>query len=112
MAADSSRLDLLQGTLEMMILRTLVLGPENGYQIAKAIERMSEDVLQVDHSSLYPALHRLEKKGWLVSDWRTSDTNRRAKFYSLTKLGRKQHAAEQSKWRIMSAAISRVMGPA
>lgn len=112
MADESSRLDLLQGTLEMMILRTLVFGAENGYQIAKTIERLSEEVLQVDHSSLYPALHRLEKKGWLASEWKNSDTNRRAKFYSLTKPGRKQLAAEQTKWQKMSTAISRVMGPA
>ncbi len=112
MADDSGRLELLQGTLEMMILRTVLYGPENGYQIAKAIERMSEEVFQVDHSSLYPALHRLEKKGWLAAEWRDSETNRRAKFYSLTKAGRKQLTEQRSKWRRMSAAITRVMGEA
>ena len=106
------RLELLQGTLEMMILRTLLFGPTNGYQIAKTIERMSDEVLQVDHSSLYPALHRLEKKGWLTSKWDNSDTNRRSKSYRLTALGRKQLAAESSKWEQLSAAIARVMRPA
>jgi PadR family transcriptional regulator PadR len=108
----SDRLELLQGTLEMMILRTLLLGPTNGYQIAKTIERMSDEVLQVDHSSLYPALHRLEKKGWLSSKWESSETNRRAKSYRLTSLGRKQLLAETSKWERLSSAIARVMRPA
>jgi len=103
------RLELLQGTLEMMILRTLLFGPTNGYQIAKVIERMSDEVLQVDHSSLYPALHRLERKGWLTSKWADSDTNRRAKSYRLTRLGRKQLLAEHSKWERLSSAIARVM---
>lgn len=106
------RLELLQGTLEMMILRTLLFGPTNGYQVAKVIERMSDEVLQVDHSSLYPALHRLEKKGWLSSKWKNSETNRRAKFYQLTRLGRKQLVSEQSKWERLSGAITRVMRPA
>ncbi len=106
------RLELLQGTLEMMILRTVRSGWTNGYQIAKVIERMSDDVLQVDHSSLYPALHRLEKKGWLTAKWENSETNRRAKFYRLTALGRRQLTAEQSKWDRLTAAISRVMRPA
>jgi len=106
------RLELLQGTLEMMILRTLLFGPTNGYQIAKTIERMSDEVLQVDHSSLYPALHRLEKKGWLTSKWDSSDTNRRSKSYRLSRLGRKQLVAESSKWERLSGAIARVMRPA
>jgi transcriptional regulator len=105
------RLELLQGTLEMMILRTLLFGPTNGYQIAKVIERMSDDVLQVDHSSLYPALHRLERKGWLTSKWDDTETNRRAKSYRLTRLGRKQLVAEQSKWDRLTGAIARVMRP-
>jgi PadR family transcriptional regulator PadR len=109
---DLDRLDLLQGTLEMMILRSLLFGPTNGYQIAKVIERMSDEVLQVDHSSLYPALHRMEKKGWLNSKWKNSETNRRAKFYQLTRLGRKQLVSEQSKWERLSGAIARVMRPA
>lgn len=106
------RLALLQGTLEMMILRTLLFGSTNGYQIAKVIEKMSNDVLQVDHSSLYPALHRLEKKGWLTSKWEDSDTGRRAKSYRLTRLGRKQLLVEQSKWDRLTTAIARVMRPA
>ena len=89
----------------MMILRTLFLGPTNGYQVAKTIERMSDEVLQVDHSSLYPALHRLEKKGWLSSKWDNAETNRRSKSYRLTALGRKQLLAETSKWEKLSAAI-------
>ena len=110
--AQQDRLQLLQGTLEMMILRTLLFGPTNGYQVAKVIERMSDEVLQVDHGSLYPALHRLEKRGWLVSKWADSDSNRRTKSYRLTKLGRKQLVSEQSKWQRLSAAIARVMRPA
>src|SRR5579875_2788010 len=106
------RLELLQGTLEMMILRTLLFGSTNGYQIAKVIEKMSDDVLQVDHSSLYPALHRLEKKGWLTSKWEDSDTGRRAKSYRLTRMGRKQLVVEQSKWDRLSNAIARAMRPA
>jgi transcriptional regulator len=113
MATDQAdRLDLLQGTLEMMILRTLVFGPTNGYQIAKVIEKMSDEVLRVDHSSLYPALHRMEKKGWLSSKWKSSETNRRAKFYQLTKLGQNQLVTEQSKWERLTSAIARVMRPA
>lgn len=96
----------------MMILRALLFGPTNGYQIAKVIEKMSDEVLQVDHSSLYPALHRMEKKGWLSSKWKNSETNRRAKFYQLTKLGRKQLVSEHSKWEQLTAAIARVMRPA
>jgi len=105
------RLELLQGTLEMMILRTLLFGPTNGYQIAKVIERMSDELLQVDHSSLYPALHRLERKGWVVSKWENSETKRRAKSYRLTRLGRKQLLAEQSRWERLTGAIARVMRP-
>ncbi len=96
----------------MMVLRTLLLGPSNGYQIAKTIEQMSADVLQVDHGSLYPALHRLEKKGWLAAKWDTSATNRGAKFYRLTPVGRKQLVSEHSKWKRLATAIARVMRPA
>jgi PadR family transcriptional regulator, regulatory protein PadR len=110
--ADLDRLELLQGTLEMMALRTLLAGPSNGYQIAKTIERMSDDVLQVDHGSLYPALHRLEKKGWLSAKWEMSETNRKAKFYRLTPIGRKQLVLEQSKWARLTGAVARVMRPA
>ena len=106
------RLDLLQGTLEMMILRTLLLGPSNGYQIAKTIEQMSDDVLQIDHGSLYPALHRLEKRGWLAAKWTVSETQRKARYYRLTAAGRKQLLREQSKWDRLVGAIARVMRPA
>jgi transcriptional regulator len=106
------KLDLLQGTLDMMVMRTLKAGPANGYEIAKAIERMSDDVLQVDHGSLYPALHRLEKGGILAGKWEISATNRRARFYRLTAAGRKRLAQEQSNWEQMAAAITRVMRPA
>jgi PadR family transcriptional regulator PadR len=109
---EIQRLELLQGTLEMMVLRTLLFGPSNGYQIARTIEKMSDQVLQVDHGSLYPALHRLEKKGWLASKWETSETNRKAKFYRLTLAGRKQFVLEQSKWARLTGAIGRVMRPA
>lgn len=109
---EPERLDLLQGTLEMMALRTLLFGPSNGYQIAKRIEQMSDDVLEVDHGSLYPALHRLEKRGWLSAKWEISDTNRRAKYYRLTAAGRKQLLAEHSKWERLTNAIARVMRPA
>jgi PadR family transcriptional regulator, regulatory protein PadR len=106
------KLDLLQGTLDMMVMRTLKAGPANGYEIAKAIERMSDDVLQVDHGSLYPALHRLEKGGLLTGKWEISASNRRARFYRLTSAGRKRLAVEQSNWEQMAAAITRVMRPA
>jgi PadR family transcriptional regulator len=105
------RLELLQGTLEMMVLRTLLFGPANGYQIAKTIEQMSDDVLQVDHGSLYPALHRLEKRGWLSAKWSMSDTKRRARFYRLTAAGRRKLVSEQSKWDRLAGAIARVMRP-
>lgn len=106
------RLELLQGTLEMMALRTLLLGPSNGYQIARSIEQMSDDVLVIDHGSLYPALHRLEKRGWLSAKWEISDTKRRAKYYRLTPAGRRQLLAEHSKWERLIRAITRVMRPA
>jgi transcriptional regulator len=109
---EPERLDLLQGTLEMMTLRTLLLGPANGYQIALMIEQMSDDVLDIDHGSLYPALHRLEKRGWLSAKWQISDTKRRAKYYRLTAAGRKQLAREHSKWERLTGAIARVMRPA
>ena len=109
---QESKLDLLQGTLDMMVMRTLLAGPANGYEIAKAIERSSDDVLQVDHGSLYPALHRLEKSGLLAGKWEISSTNRRARFYRLTAAGRKRLILEQSKWEQMAAAITRVMRPA
>jgi|SRR5579884_2522129 len=112
MPKKDTKLDLLQGTLDMMVLRTLLIGPANGYEIAKAIERMSDDVLQVDHGSLYPALYRLEKNELITGKWEISSTNRRARYYRLTAAGRKRLTVEQSKWEQMAAAISRVMRPA
>ena len=109
----SGRVDLLQGTLDMLILRTLLFGPAHGHQIAKHIQRTTDDVLQVEHGSLYPALHRLERKDWVESKWETAkDRNREYKFYSLTAAGRKQLASEETKWKQMTGAISRVMWPA
>ena len=107
------RLELLQGTLDMLILRTLLFGPAHGHQIAKHIQRTSEDLLQVEHGSLYPALHRLERKGWVSAKWeKAQDRNREFKYYRLTRAGKKQLAAEESKWKEFAAAISRVMWPA
>ena len=106
-----AKLDLLQGTLDMMVMRTLKAGAANGYEIAKAIERVSGDVLEVDHGSLYPALHRLEKNGVIAGKWEISSTNRRARFYRLTPAGRKRLVEEQSNWEQMAAAITRVMRP-
>ena len=104
-----NRIELLQGTLDMLILQTLRWGPQHGYGISQAIRAGSGEVLQVETGSLYPALHRLEKQGWLKSEWRQSENRQRAKFYSLTAAGRKQLAAEQSRWNQMSAAIASLM---
>ena len=106
------KLELLQGTLDMMVLRTLSIGPANGYEIARAIERLSDDVLAIDHGSLYPALQRLERSGVISGKWEISSTNRRARYYRLTAAGRKRLAVEHSKWEQMAAAITRVMRPA
>src|SRR6201995_5992631 len=102
-----SRTDLLQGTLDMLILRTLLFGPAHGHQIAKHIQRTTEDLLQVEHGSLYPALHRLERKGWLAAKWgpAVKDQKREFKFDRLTPAGKKQLAAEESKWKQMTGAI-------
>jgi len=102
--------EMVQGTLDMLILRTLVMGPAHGHTIAHVIEHTSENVLEVEQGSLYPALHRLEDRGWLVSYWGVSENNRKAKFYKLTRVGRKQLVAEASRWRQMVEAIGRVMG--
>ena len=106
------RIELLQGTLDMLILRTLLLGPTHGHAIAKAIEMRSEDVLQVEQGSLYPALHRLIKRGWVSVQEGTSEHNRRAKFYRLTAKGRRQLTAETSKWDKLARAIARILSPA
>ena len=113
MAKESSdRIELLQGTLDMLVLRTLLFGPGHGHQIAKHIQRTTEDILQVEHGSLYPALHRLERKGWVSSKWELAkDRNREFKFYRLTPAGRKQLVAEESKWRKLTGAVARIMWP-
>ena len=107
-----SRVDLLQGTLDLLILRTLLAGPAHGHAIAKHIQRTSEDLLQVETGSLYPALHRLEAKGWIAASWELSDKGKRARFYRLTALGRKQLAAEKSKWEAFARAMGLVLNPA
>ena len=104
--------EMLQGTLDMLVLRTLVMGDAHGHTIAKVIERTSEDVLEVEQGSLYPALHRLEDRGWVSSYWGASENNRKAKFYKLTAAGRKQLTAETSRWRQVARAIGLVLGEA
>jgi PadR family transcriptional regulator PadR len=106
------RIELLQGTLDLLILRTLLLGPTHGHAIARAIELNSDDVLQVEQGSLYPALHRLIKRGWISAAEGTSENNRRAKFYRLTARGRRQLAVETTKWDKLSGAIARILRPA
>ena len=109
--AGQDRIQLLQGTLDLLVLQTLVLGPEHGHGIATAIQRTSEDVLLVDHGSLYPALQRLERAGLIASDWGTSDNNRKARFYKLTRTGRARLTAETGKWEKMVRAVSQVLKP-
>jgi PadR family transcriptional regulator PadR len=109
---DKERIELLQGTLDLLILQTLLPGPTHGHAIAKAIERNSDDVLQIEQGSLYPALHRLIKRGWITFGEGTSENNRRAKFYRLTAKGRKQLAVETSKWDKLAGAIARILRPA
>jgi transcriptional regulator len=110
---SSDRIELLQGTLDMLILRTLLFGPAHGHQIAKYSQRTTE-VLQVEHGSLYPALHRLERKGWIAAKWESAgkDLKREFKYYRLTPAGKKQLLAEESKWKQMIGAIARIMWPA
>ena len=103
------QLDLLKGTLDLLILRTLQSGPMHGWAISERIEQISEDVLQVNQGSLYPALHRLEHQGWIEPEWGVSELGRRARFYNLTALGRKQLEIESKNWDTLSAAIGRVM---
>ncbi len=108
----NERLELLQGTLDMMVLQTLRAGKANGYEIAKTIERLSDEILNVDHGSLYPALRRLEGAGLISGAWEVSATNRKARFYRLTATGRKRLTKERSKWQQMVSAVTRVMGVA
>ena len=109
---SASRIELLQGTLDVLILRTLLTGPAHGHAIAKHIQRTSEDLLQVETGSLYPALHRMEANGWVAASWELSDKGKRAKYYRLTPRGRKQLVAEQSKWEAFSRAMGLVLKPA
>jgi transcriptional regulator len=108
---DGKRLTILQGTLDLLILRTLVFGPQHGQGIARAIQQNSQDVLLVEHGALYPALQRLEASGCVAAKWGTSDSNRRARFYSLTRKGRRQLVRETSRWRSMVVAIGCILGP-
>ena len=105
------RVALLQGTLDLLILRTLVFGRQHGQGIARAIEQQSDDTLLVDHGSLYPALQRLEARGWISAEWGVSENNRKARFYTLTRLGRKQLVAETKQWRRLAAAMAGILGP-
>jgi PadR family transcriptional regulator PadR len=107
-----TRLDLLQGTLDLLILRTLQWGPQHGHGIGVAIRASSQQALQIDHGSLYPALHRLEKQGGLEAEWKLSDNKQRAKYYRLTASGRRQLLAERTRWSRFTEAIARVLGPA
>jgi PadR family transcriptional regulator, regulatory protein PadR len=107
---EQDRLELLQGTLDLLILRTLIFGPEHGHGIARGIQRTTEDELLVEHGALYPALQRLEERGWIAAEWGTSTNNRKARFYRLTRLGRRQLVKETAKWRRLAAAIGRVLG--
>src|SRR5947209_3651193 len=107
--AHQGRIELLQGTLDMLILRTLQWGPQHGHGVGQAIRRSTADLLQIEHGSLYPALHRLEAQGLISSEWKASELNRRAKYYRLTAAGKKQLASEQSKWKLLVKTIARVM---
>jgi PadR family transcriptional regulator, regulatory protein PadR len=109
---SDNRGDMLQGTLDMLVLRAVLSAPAHGHTIAHAIETTSEDILQVEHGSLYPALHRLEDRGWIASFWGTSENNRRAKYYRITPQGRKHLLAERNRWESLVAAVGRVLGPA
>src|SRR5262245_55768539 len=110
--ADTDRIQLLQGTLDLLVLQTLVFGPRHGHGIATTIQRTSEEVLLIDHGSLYPALQRLERAGLIAAEWGTSENNRRARYYRLTRAGRKKLASETSKWERLVSAVSRVLKPA
>jgi len=101
--------ELLQGTLDLLILKTLALGPQHGFGISQRIQQVSKEVFQINQGSLYPALHRLEQRGWIAAEWGESDNNRRAKFYALTRTGRKQLETEQRNWAKVTAAIDRIL---
>ena len=110
-SGTAGRVELVQGTLDLLILQTLQWGSQHGHGIGQAIRISSEDQLQVEHGSLYPAVHRLESRGWLASEWKLSEANRRAKYYKLTPRGRKQLLAEQSKWKQLVRTVARTMKP-
>jgi PadR family transcriptional regulator, regulatory protein PadR len=107
---EKDRLELLQGTLDLLILRTLIFGPQHGQGIARAIQQTSDEELLVEHGALYPALQRLEERGWISAKWGTSANNRKARFYTLTSAGRKQLVKETTKWKRLAAAIARILG--
>jgi PadR family transcriptional regulator len=107
---ENSRLELLQGTLDLLILRTLIFGPQHGQGIARAIQETSEEELLVEHGALYPALQRLEERGWVSAKWGTSSNNRKARFYTLTAAGRKQLVRETTKWKRLALAVGRILG--
>jgi PadR family transcriptional regulator PadR len=109
MASDAQKSDLLQGTLDMLIMKVVALGPTHGYAIAQRLQQMSRDVLQVQQGSLYPALHRLEKRGWVRAEWAASETGRDARFYTLTRAGRKQLEEQSENWDRLSAAITGIL---
>ena len=112
MAHATNRIDLLYGTLDLLILRTLVYGPSHGHAIARHIRRVSDDALQIETGSLYPALHKLEGRGWIAAEWKKSDKGKRARYYRLTPAGRKHLAVQQSRWEALSVAMARVLRPA
>ena len=112
MAKTRQKPDLLQGTLDLLILRTLQWGPQHGHGIGVALRASSDEVLNVDHGSLYPALHRLERHGWVDAEWKLSDNKQRAKYYRITAAGRRQLAVERTRWSRLSDAIAKVLGPA
>lgn len=109
---EKERLELLQGTLDLLILRTLIFGSQHGQGIARAIQQSSEEELLVEHGALYPALQRLEERGWISAKWGTSSNNRKARFYALTSAGRKQLVKETTKWKRLATAIGRILDPA
>jgi PadR family transcriptional regulator, regulatory protein PadR len=111
-SSDDQRLELLQGTLDMLVLRTLQWGPQHGHGIGQTIRTQSEDLLKVETGSLYPALHRLEKRGWLTAEWGVSEANQRAKYYRLTAAGKAQLLRQQDRWSQLVHAIGRIMNPA
>src|SRR6266700_2144909 len=108
----AEHIDLPQGTLDLLILRTLALGSQHGWAISERVQQMSSDVLRIQQGSLYPALHRLERRGWIKAHWGTSDNNRRAKYYALSRSGRQQLATETDSWQKLTAAVAQVLGPA